>query len=856
MTRPLLERLALYSGRHYRAVFLIVGLLVAAGVAMATRLEFDTDVLNLLPHDEPAVETYRKTLEEFGSLDFLVVAVRIPEGVVLEPYEEFVEFLGAELDEVDLLSEVEYSIGELEELIATFYPNALYFLDEEGLEGLESRLTDDALEQRAAELKRQLAMPQAITLKSLLLLDPLAISEVFFDRIETSTAGLRLDWTRGYFLSRDHRMLLALAQPIPPPQNVDLTRVMIDDVEAAVERAKSQWEAITGPDGPPVPEVELGGRHMVALGDASVIRGDFLVNIVTSMVGVLLLFLFAFRRFGPLAYAVVPLASGLAMTFGVSYLLYGGLSAATSGVAALLIGLGIDFVIVSYGRYVEEGQAGKSHEQALMRMSGSCGRAVVVGGVTSAATFYAFGVTDFTGLRQMGFLTGTGILLCMVAVLLLLPAMLTWSVGHHARRDSRPRLFLHGFGSGRLIRVCLRHPVPVLVAAGGLTAVAATLALQVRFEDSVRSMRPEGSPAVEFRAEIAERFGSGFEHMMLLIRGETADEVLKLADRTARRAEPLIAEGVLSGVESVSSVLPSPARQEQVLAWLEQARRDGLDPGRIRGRFEIALERQGVRSEPFDEGLDLFEQAMSIRQPIDIEELEEDPQSRRVLDRYLRHDADGWQSVVYLYTPAGTGRRGPPTEVVELASDMGPGVTLTGSNVVSAVLRESILEDATLGVAVGFLVVGFLLWLDYRRLSDTLLTLAPLGMGIIWMLAMMAVLDIAMNFMNIFVTTMIIGIGVDYGVHAIHRYREIRRRGHGRLDLELVETGKAIAMAAVSTMVGFGSLSLSHYPGLRSMGLVAILGALATCLVALTVLPAYLALRDRRWRAAGGPDGA
>ncbi|MDX1644658.1 MAG: hypothetical protein R3244_09905, partial [Thermoanaerobaculia bacterium] len=182
MTRPLLERLALFSARHHRAVFLVVGLAVATGIGLATRLDFDTDVLNLLPRDEPAVETYRETLEEFGSLDFLVVAVRIPEGVVLEPYEEFMEVLGPALEESDLLSEVEYSLGELEDLIAAFYPQSLYFLDQEGLEDLAGRLTDEALEQRAAELKRLLAMPQAIALKSLLLLDPLGLSEVFFDR--------------------------------------------------------------------------------------------------------------------------------------------------------------------------------------------------------------------------------------------------------------------------------------------------------------------------------------------------------------------------------------------------------------------------------------------------------------------------------------------------------------------------------------------------------------------------------------------------------------------------------------------------------------------------------------------------
>jgi predicted RND superfamily exporter protein len=641
-------------------------------------------------------------------------------------------------------------------------------------------------------------------------------------------------------------MLLILAKPVPAPQNVDLTREMVADVREALARVLGEWDEIAGPDPPPVPEVDLGGRHMVAIGDESVIRNDFIINLLTSTLGVLALFLFAFRRFGPLLYAVVPLASGLILTFGFSYVVYGRLSAATSGVAALLIGLGIDFVIVSYGRFVEERQQGKSLEAALARMSGSCGRAVVIGAITSAATFYAFGVTDFTGLRQMGFLTGTGILFCMVAVLFLLPALLTWSDHRHSRRASSPRLFLHGFGSARVIRTCLHHPRPVLAAGLLVTLGLGYLALDVRFEDSVRSMRPEGSPAVEFREEVARRFGSGFESMMLLIRGETPEDVLALADAAAERARTLVEEGVLTGVDSVAAVIPPLESQREVLEWLRQARQGDLDPVSVRAGFKLAAVDAGLRVGPFEPGLELFERAVSIAEPIRIEELEASPQSRRLLERYLRRSDDGWQTVVYLYPPPKIWRRQPPPQIIELADELGPSVTLTGGNVVSSVLRESILEDAVFGALVGFVLVGILLWIDYRRWLDTVMTMVPLVMGVIWMLGAMAALGLDMNFMNIFVTTMIIGIGVDYGVHAIHRYREIQKRGHGDLDHEVVETGKAIAMAAMSTMVGFGSLSLSHYPGLRSMGLVAILGAVSTCLVSLTMLPAYLALRHAR----------
>jgi len=107
----------------------------------------------------------------------------------------------------------------------------------------------------------------------------------------------------------------------------------------------------------------------------------------------------------------------------------------------------------------------------------------------------------------------------------------------------------------------------------------------------------------------------------------------------------------------------------------------------------------------------------------------------------------------------------------------------------------------------------------------------------------MALLGIELNFMNIFVTTMIIDIGVDYGLHVVHRYRETAGRGAAATRAGLVETGNAIVVAALSTVAGFGSLVFSHYPGLRSIGVVAILGAVFTALVAITVLPAFLAWR-------------
>lgn len=850
MKEPLF-RIARFAERHHRSILITALLLMALSVITVSKVRFDPDILGLLPEDDPAVQTFRQTLEEFGALDMLLVVVRVPEGAVLDPYQEVVGELGAALEELPEMEWVEYRIGEPEELLRNFYPQAFFFLDESQRQEVRQRLTPEGMEAQAAELRHRLTTPQSILLKQLARLDPLGLSEVFLERVDDGRGALGVDWTSGYYLSKDRRLFLLLAKPVAPSQDIEFTAELVAKVDGVTARLEESWqqthaEEIAAGELAERPDIALGGGYLTALDDANLIKRDVLVNAVSSMGVVLLLFLFAFRRLGLLVYAFLPLSCGLLLSFGLAGALGGVLSSATSGCAALLVGLGIDFVIVSYGRYVEERQNGASSSEAIRQMTGSCGRAVVVGGVTSAATFFSFTTTEFTGLRQMGLLTATGILLCMVAVLLLLPALLAWSEARHRRRQSLPNLYVHGFGASRLVSFSMDHPRLVLGIGGAITVLTLAQLPGLEFESAIQNLRPEGNRGIQVQDEVSHHFGSNFKYMMLVVEGETASEVLDLADQAARGAQPMLDSGELYRVDSISTLIPSPERQQEVLAWLEEQRHGGLEPESLRVRFDATLREQGLAPAAFQEGLDLLVEALSADRPITVGDLEEVDSTARLLSRYLRQTEDGWKSVVYLYPPQDKWRREPPPEAEVLARTLGPQVQLTGVNVVSRALRTQVWFDAVLAAILGTLSVAFLLWLDYRRIGDTLLSLVPLAIGIVWMLGTMVILGMKINFMNIFVTTMIIGIGVDYGVHMLHRRRELEHAGLDQLRSGLSETGRAIAMAAVTTSVGFGSLSLSHYPGLRSIGFVAILGAVATALVAITLLPGYIALLRER----------
>jgi predicted RND superfamily exporter protein len=435
-------------------------------------------------------------------------------------------------------------------------------------------------------------------------------------------------------------------------------------------------------------------------------------------------------------------------------------------------------------------------------------------------------------------------------VLLLLPAMLAWSEDHHTRRKTEPNLYLHSFGTNHLTALCMRHPVAALLTGLAATLAALGLAFHLEFDESMKTMRPSGNRGIEVAADVGRHFGSGFDAMIVSLSGSSLEEVLELSDRATVGAKRLVDQGILYGFSGATSLVPPERQQKEALDWLARERSGDLDLNRIRATFAQSLAAEGMRLEAFEPGLKLLEEAVRLDRPIGIADFAGQQQTKLLLDRYLRKTDRGWRAAVYLYPPANRWRREAPPEAIRMVERLGPRARLAGVNLVNETVRAMVLRDAWIAGVLGFVLVSIILWIDFRSLRLVLLALTPLLAGMTLMMGGMVALDIPINFINIFVTTMIIGIGVDYGIYILHRYGEVKGLSRAEIGAALRETGKAVAAAAASTIVGFGSIIFSHYPGLRSTGKVAILGAFFTSMVAVTLLPAFLIWREV-WRSRG-----
>ncbi len=844
MKDRILDAIATFCLKHPRLIVLIGGLCAVLALSAVTRITLDPDILNLVPQNNQYVKDFKRVLSEMGTIDYHIIVVEIPEGQTVGSYEGYINALGEAWGHSTMIEDVTYKVPNPVELIDTILPRALLFLPPSQIDQVGAALTDESIKSNVARNRALLDTPQALAMKQVIQYDPFHLLPVFIERFKSATGQTALDLTTGYYLSRDHKLALILAKPRKSAQNLPFSREIMAQSEVFENVAAAELKR----DHPdlPLPKISYTGGYAIAFDDSELIRSDMIANVLCSVIGVLLIFLIGFRRLAAIVYAGIPMLLALLLTYGVAAVVYGKLASAAAGFAALLAGLGIDFIMLFYGRYVDERNRGLDTGEAIRLAIRTTYPGILVAAVTTAATFYAFLATDFQGMTQLGFLTGTGILIFLVCVMFLLPALLVLNEGP-TRKRKPPRHFQWDFGTTRMVNFSVKHPNIVVAVWGVVVAALAVLAPGVEFSDRIQDLRSHENRGVQVQERLTKGIGQSFDFMMYTVEGPDLDAVLDRTALATKKLDNLVTHGQIASYQSITTFLPPRSQQLATIKRLEAGAGGEFSPERIDKTFRAALVSNGFRPESYDSYMKLFNRALAPREPISLEKIE-NRDIRKLIGRYVKKTPNGYMSVIYLYASGGVWGRTLPPELAELGN-RNDGTILTGVNVVSEALRGITTADALRSTTLSFLVVLLLILVSFKgSVRLTLLAFIPFGAGTVVMLGGMAALGLKFNFMNVFVGLMLIGVATDYAIYMLQRYME----NPDTFSEDAPETAKAVAMAASATFLGYATFALSHYPGLRSIGYASAFGIGISAIASITLLPAILTIRPHETAKVGG----
>lgn len=570
---------------------------------------------------------------------------------------------------------------------------------------------------------------------------------------------------------------------------------------------------------------------------------------VSALLMVALVLLAGLRSSRLVLACLVTLVVGLCWTAAFAAAAVGSLNLISIAFAVLYIGLGIDSAIHFALRYQELARAGTEHAEALRTTASDVGGSLTLCAVTTGTGFFAFVPTDFSGISELGLISGTGMFISLFASLTVLPALLTlMPVGPGVPASARVRVWS-----------LARRRRQVLAGAALLGAISLLALPRVGFDRNQLNMRDAESESVSTFRDILEQSETAPWSIVVLVADEAAAAalqerlaVLEPVDSTLSLADfvPGEQEAKLDLVEELGLILglpleapdtaapPTPAQQRESASALREALRAHQNAPAARAlagsldRLRPALDASvlGALERNLLAGLNdqLERLAASLQaEPVARDTLPEPltarwiaPDGRYRVEVYAREDIQDHANLERFVSAV--------REVAPKATD-DPVTMLESGNTVVRAFQEAF----TIALVI---IVGLLLAL-LRRPRDVAMVLGPLLLASLLTVAAMVLLGLQFNYANVITLPLLLGIGVDNGIHMVHRARAAPPEGGSLLA---TSTTRAVITSALTTICGFGSLAWSSHPGTASMGQVLSIGLGLTLLCTLVLLPALL----------------
>ncbi len=804
-----------WARRHRLLVAgLALGVLIvsAAGV---TRLRFDTDVLSLLPRHGRAIPAFRDFLRHFGGFDQLYVVFTAPAGHRIGEYSAEIDTWVSELRDVPEIARVDSGTPDETRDWGWLAERQLLLLREARLDRAIARLQPDGMQAALLDSRALLAVPSD-DVADLVRQDPLGLLVLVRDELGPAQAGLNFGAGRDGYTTPDGTMRLVIARPTRPPYDTAFSHALFDRLDQVRQSlARNARRAEEEPDEalPPM-DIAFAGGHRIAVETEQIVRGETIASTLGALALILPLLFLVFRSAWLVTVGAIPSALSLALVLGILGFTGATLSAAATGAAAMMFGLGVDGVVLLYATH-RLAQASGAGEAEVERRVGAASASMLLGMWTTAATFYGLMLVDFPSLTQLGALVGHSMAACGILTLLLVPALLP------ALRPARVRRSVAMPG---LAASVLRHRRVVLIGTTLLTVALALLATRVRVNPTLERLRSVSAGA-QFEMQMAQAFGLPDESYVALARGQDLEALLQ---RNERLVDALRARLPAMPMQAPSMLLPSEARQSAVRARVARElppaaeivaglRRAGQAAGFNPGTF-APFEERVARMTNSETGLSL--EAFTAHGLDDL------------IQRFVSNAGESWLLATYVF-PA---TRSEAAAVEQVISTIDGDLTLTGLPLVNRELSAAFMPQFLRGLVIGSVAVIVMIGFTFRSWRLSALALAPTVIGLIWGAGLLGALGAELDLFAIFAVVTFIGIGVDYGVHLVHRYRDL-----GDVHVALAELAPVILVAGAITVCGYGTLVTSSYPPLQSMGLVSIVSVFSLVAASVIVLPVLLA---------------
>lgn len=539
----------------------------------------------------------------------------------------------------------------------------------------------------------------------------------------------------------------------------------------------------------------------------------------------------------------------------------------------LVLGLGVDYSVHLFHNYQTELEDGRTPGEAIKLSIKEIGTAMFLAMLTTVIAFMSFLSSSLPPIRNFGILLALGIIYTFITAITLL-ASIRYIIDRRKKLKVKRKSKIPSVRNimGKTAQTVMRHQKKILIIMILISIIFASGAVRLKTTFDLNEFLPEDNPALELYTNIGKDFPfASQDQEFILIEGDVATvDVLRGIAKTHENLEDDTyvsrnADGSVKVTSVYSLIQQAIKNNESLIAKYNIDKKTGIPKTDrdVRRLYDYLLTGDAFSIDDFD--MDSFDLSAFGLENFDLESFDMDAFDMGDLGTEIgsvlyRNNSRYEATVIRVYIDATLQIESGDIneEIKQLKKEFNEDLekygnakaAVTGYFMIIYKITGSLTESQALSTGISIILAALILILIYRNPTLGLIAIVPVGVSIIWILGTMYFIGYSLNVMTITVTSITIGIGIDYAIHATERFRLVADRT-GNINKAVSETishtGGALFIAALTTALGFGILILAPIPPEQQFGVIMALTITYAFLTSILILPLIL-VHWAKWR--------
>ena len=774
--------------------------LFALSILGASRIRFVDDINKMIPHD-PSIEAMNEVLNKtktgeqiIFSFSFTDTTLSNPDSLILmqQNFQQALDSTGKGYirniqAQVDDSKEQQFS-----SLALQYLP---LFLEAKDYAKIDSLIEPAQIEANLDKAHKLLLSPAGMVAKQWIAQDPIGMVPLAFQKLQALQFDPNYELYNGYIFSKDGKRLTFFLDLSHPASETGKNAILFEKTDVLLAHWKTRY-----------PELHISyfGGPAVAAGNAVQMRSDTILTLSITVVLLLALTFYVFRRKRAPFLLMVPVLFGAVSGLAVTAIVQGSVSIIALGAGAIILGIAIDFSV----HFMSHARTHPDMRENVRTLVFP----LTLGAITTVGAFLALRLASAPLLRDLGLFAAASLAGASLFTLIFLPHLLKTKRQNEV--PVRPNLIdklatLRPEGNKWLLLL-------VIVA----TPVLWHFARKVQFDGDLMHLNYMSDEMKAAQEELNRNNAYALSSVFVVAKDKTAEGATQKLEAARPQIDRLSRTGHIRNSINPVVILPSEKEQRiRLQRWknfwntersnrtLDLVHKASLKAGFSAGAFTPFTQTLEQTYAPFDTTARNFLLALF-------------PNS-------LSEQEGAHYAIAALKVEPGTRK-----EVLQ-ALMPAKQVIATDRQAVSERLLDLLKQDFNQLLLYSGLLVFLALLIAYGRLELALISFLPMALTWVWILGIMSLLGLKFNIVNIIISTLIFGLGDDYSIFMMDSLMEKYRTGKSKIS----SARSAVYLSVLTTIIGLGTLIFAKHPALNSIAVIAILGLLSVVFVSQVLQP-------------------